>query len=47
MMSMIKTNAQARQNNPNNDTSQVIASIPIGSTVAVQWGDGGPWTHGI
>ena len=30
----------------NNDASQVFASIPIGSTVAVQWEDGGLWTHG-
>ena len=39
-------NAQARQKTLNNDTSQVFASIPIGSTVAVQWEDGGSWTHG-
>ena len=31
----------------NNDTSQVFASIPIGSTVAVQQEDSGPWTHGM
>ena len=30
----------------NNDTSQLFVSIPIGSTVAVQWEDGGLWTHG-
>ena len=30
----------------NNDASQVFVSIPIGSTVAVQWEDGGLWTHG-
>ena len=34
------------KNDPNNDTSQVFVSIPIGSTVAVQQEDGGPWTHG-
>ena len=34
------------RNDPNNDTSHVFVSIPIGSTAAVQWGDGGPWTHG-
>ena len=34
------------KNDPNNDTSQVFVSIPIGSTVGVQWEDGGPWTHG-
>ena len=33
-------------NNPNNDASQIFASIPIGSTVVVQREDGGPWTHG-
>ena len=26
--------------------SQIFASIPIGSTVVVQWEDRGPWTHG-
>ena len=31
---------------PNSDTSHVFVSIPIGSTVAVQWEDGGPFTHG-
>ena len=35
------------KNHTNNDASQVFASIPIGSTVAVQWEDGGPWTHGM
>ena len=25
------------KNDPNNDTSQVFVSVPIGSTVAVQW----------
>ena len=34
------------KNNPNNDTSQVFASNPIGSTAAVQWEDRGLWTHG-
>ena len=33
------------KNDSNSDASQVFASIPIGSTVAVQWEDGGPWTH--
>ena len=33
------------KNDPNNYTSQVFVSIPIGSTVAVQWKDGGPWTY--
>ena len=35
-----------RQHKNNNDTSQIFASIPIGSAVAVQWEDGGLWTHG-
>ena len=30
----------------NNDASPVFASIPIGSTIAVQWEDSGLWTHG-
>ena len=30
----------------NHDTSRIYASIPIGSTVAVQREDGGQWTHG-
>ena len=30
-----------------NDASQVFVSIPIGSTVVVQWEDGGLWTHGM
>ena len=34
------------KNDPNNDTSKVFVSISIGSTVVVQWDDGGPWTHG-
>ena len=34
------------KNDPNNDASQVFVSIPIGSTVAVQWEDRGLWTHG-
>ena len=34
------------KNDTNNDASQVFVSIPIGSTVVVQWEDGGPWTHG-
>ena len=28
------------------DTPKMYVSIPIGSTVAVQLEDGGPWTHG-
>ena len=32
------------KNDPNNDTSQGFVSISIGSTVAVQWKDGGLWT---
>ena len=35
------------KNDPNNDTSQVLVSVPIGSTVVVLWEDGGPWTHGM
>ena len=27
-------------------TPKNYVSIPIGSTVVVQWEDGGPWTHG-
>ena len=34
------------KNDINNDASPVFASIPIGSTVAVQQEDGRPWTHG-
>ena len=30
----------------NHDTPRIYASIPIGSTVAVQCKDGGPCTHG-
>ena len=35
------------KNVTNNDASQVFVSIPIGSTVVVQWEDRGLWTHGI
>ena len=35
-----------RQQRNSNDASPVFACIPIGSAVAVQWEDGGPWTHG-
>ena len=35
------------KNDSNNDASQAFASIPIGSTVVVQWEDGAPWTHGM
>ena len=36
-----------RQQIYNNDTSPVLAYIPIGSTLAVQQEDGRPWTHGM
>ena len=29
----------------NDDISPVFSNIPIGSAVAVQCEDGGPWTH--
>ena len=35
-----------RQGKNDNDTSPVFSNIPIGSAVAVQHEDGGPWTHG-
>ena len=35
------------KNNTNNDASPVFASIPTGSTVAIQREDGGPWMHGM
>ena len=34
------------KNDWNNDTSKIFMFIPIGSTLVVQWGDGGLWTHG-
>ena len=34
------------KNDKDKDTSKNFVSIPIGSTVAVQWEDGGPWTQG-
>ena len=34
------------KNDKDKDTSKKLVSIPIGSTVAVQWEDGGWWTHG-
>ena len=34
------------RNDTNYDTSKSYASFSIGSTVAVQWEDDGPWTHG-
>ena len=43
----IKFMHRQSKNDTNSDASQVFASIPIGSTVAVQWEDGGPWTHGM
>ena len=42
----IKLMHRQSKNDSNNDASQVFASIPIGSTVVVQWEDGGLWTHG-
>ena len=30
----------------NKGTAKNYVYIPIGSTVAVQWEGGGPWTHG-
>ena len=30
----------------NQGTPRNYVSISLGSTVAVQWEDGGPWTHG-
>ena len=35
-----------RQHKNDNDASPMFAFIPIGSAVAVQWEDGGLWTHG-
>ena len=35
-----------RQQKNNNDASPVFVCIPVGSAVAVQQEDGGPWTHG-
>ena len=35
-----------RQQKNNNDTAVIFSCIPIGSAVAVQQEDGGPWTHG-
>ena len=35
-----------RQNRNNNDASPIFDLIPIGSAVAVQHEDRGPWTHG-
>ena len=34
------------KNDKDKDTSKIFVSIPIGSTVAVQCEDGGPWTYG-
>ena len=31
----------------NNDTHEESFSFPIGSIVAVQCEDGGPWIHGV
>ena len=35
-----------RQQKNNTDTSAIFLCIPIGSAVAVQQENGGPWTHG-
>ena len=35
-----------RQGKNDNDTSPVFSNIPIGSAIAVQHEDSGPWTHG-
>ena len=35
-----------RQHKNDKDASPMFAFIPIGSTLAVQWEGGGPWTHG-
>ena len=35
-----------RQHKNDNDASPMFTFIPIGSAVAVQQKDGGPWTHG-
>ena len=35
-----------RQHKKDNDASPMFAFIPIGLAVAVQWEDGGLWTHG-
>ena len=34
------------KNDKDKDTFKNFVSIPIGSTIAVLWGDGGPWSHG-
>ena len=34
------------RNDQDKDTSKNLVSLPIGSTLAVQQEDGGPWTHG-
>ena len=30
-----------------NDTYKDTFSFPIGSTIVIQYKDGGPWTHGV
>ena len=35
-----------RQHKNDNDASPMFVFLPIGSAVAVQWKDGGLWTHG-
>ena len=37
---------QTKNDNKDKDTSKNVVSLPIGSTVAVQCKDMGPWTHG-
>ena len=36
-----------RQTKDDKDTSKHFVSLPMGSTVVVQWEDGGSWTHGM
>ena len=43
MMNIIR---RQNRNDKGKDTSKSFVSLPIGSTVAVQGEDGGPWTHG-
>ena len=35
------------KNDKDKDTSKNVVSLPMGSTVVVQYKDGGPWTHGM
>ena len=43
---LVKLLHRQSKNDKNNDASQVFVSIPIWSTVAVQWEDRGLWSHG-